>query len=152
MLADGVDQLSPEESEALALVLQSRNKIFNKKRKPKGKARGKGKRPAGAPGRGPTRRPPPPPTRSTSTAGSSGGSYDDRQRQQRKQHIADLKKKTQCLDCHEFGHWQGDDVCPNYRSRLVARQMKVWPGLVRGIRGARMAPLLAGRGVAPVHA
>ncbi|CAK0850569.1 unnamed protein product, partial [Prorocentrum cordatum] len=33
------------------------------------------------------------------------------------QHIANLKKRTQCSDCHQFGHWQGDDVCPRRSSR-----------------------------------
>ncbi|CAK0810251.1 unnamed protein product, partial [Prorocentrum cordatum] len=32
-------------------------------------------------------------------------------------HVANLKKRTQCSDCHQFGHWQGDDVCPRRSSR-----------------------------------
>ncbi|CAK0887813.1 unnamed protein product [Prorocentrum cordatum] len=77
-VAENLDELGTEEAEALALVLQSRNKIFNKKK---------------------------PPRRVTSSFHGRG------------KHIANLKKRTQCSDCHQFGHWQGDDGCPRRSSR-----------------------------------
>ncbi|CAK0901419.1 unnamed protein product, partial [Prorocentrum cordatum] len=122
-VAENLDELGTEEAEALALVLQSRNKIFNKKKPPRrvtssfhgrGKAGGRGGRRGGGKGL---------PTRSPAGRGGSSSSsgavpgYDDRQRDARRQRIANLKKRTQCSDCHQFGHWQGDDVCPRRSSR-----------------------------------
>ena len=52
-------------------------------------------------------RPPDPSSARLNTKG-----YFDKQSQQRREHIANLKKKTQCIECHQFGHWAGDDVCP----------------------------------------
>ncbi|CAK0814360.1 unnamed protein product, partial [Prorocentrum cordatum] len=96
-VAENLDELGPEEAEALALVLQSRNKIFNKKRPPRrvtSSFHGRGK--TGGKGGG------------SSSSSSAAPGYDDRQRDARRQHIANLNKRTQCSDCHQFGHWQGD--------------------------------------------
>ncbi|CAK0870870.1 unnamed protein product [Prorocentrum cordatum] len=122
-VAENLDELGTEEAEALALVLQSRNKIFNKKKPTRrvtssfhgrGKTGGKGGRRGGGKGL---------PSKSPAGRGGSSSSssavpgYDDRRRDARRQHIANLKKRTQCSDCHQFGHWQGDDVCPRRSSR-----------------------------------
>ncbi|CAK0863333.1 unnamed protein product, partial [Prorocentrum cordatum] len=124
-VAENLDELGTEEAEALALVLQSRNKIFNKKKPPRrvtssfhgrGKAGGRGGRRGG--GKGLTTRSPAGRGGSSSSSSAVPG-YDDRQRDARRQRIANLKKRTQCSDCHQFGHWQGDDVCPRWSSRKL---------------------------------
>ncbi|CAK0854593.1 unnamed protein product [Prorocentrum cordatum] len=76
-VAENLDELGPEEAEALALVLQS----------------------------------------GSSSSSNAAPGYDDRQRDARRQRVANLKKRTQCSDCHQFGHWQGDDVCPRRSGR-----------------------------------
>ncbi|CAK0817420.1 unnamed protein product [Prorocentrum cordatum] len=100
-----------------------RSNIFNKKKPPRrvtssfhgrGKAGGRGGRRGG--GKGLTTRSPAGRGGSSSSSSAVPG-YDDRQRDARRQHVANLKKRAQCSDCHQFGHWQGDDGCPRRSSR-----------------------------------
>jgi len=99
-----LDDLTHEEHQALAAVMQAKRK-----------------------GRAPTRRPPPssaPPTTSTSMGGTAQYGFkatgtvtlDEKKRRERRAKIQILKQRTRCNDCQLFGHWAGDDMCKKKKS------------------------------------
>eukprot|EP00971_Amphidinium_carterae_P341889 6480948-Amphidinium_carterae.1 len=103
---DEVDD--PELLQAFAAAAQAKGHF----RKLKGKSSGKGKANKTIPPVPSSTASGPPAVGNTDLPFKIQGSGSFQLQQQRQKRLANLKQRTRCSVCHQFGHWAGDSQCP----------------------------------------